>query len=530
MTAALLYVRVSSQEQAKGWSPETQFEACRAYADQNGMTIVGEYEDVESGTIAERDGFQRMMADIRAGKAMSVIVYQTDRLHRDLAHAMLTRKELQRLGVDLYTVKRGKSGVTPEEQFADNIDDLLAELERARIIERTNRGKHAKMKAGQVLGAGSAPYGYTYVGQNGDRHLVIDEATAPVVRLIFQWYAFGDEHSGPLSVNAIAARLTDMGMPSPADVAGREKWGKTRPVNTWTRNHVYPLLNQTAYSGTYILYRKKRTSKTTYSKHKPSEQFQVSVPALLDKETWDAAQARLAAGQSLSRGHQVHDYLDGRHIRCACGYKAHGRASSKNGRHRETRLWYICNGRVKRLTAGECGVTLPWFRAEEVDRIVWGYLAAILRDDAVLEARITRKRKADKKPVQSTSRDTLLNRRTKAERANQRILDLYEAEEIDRQEWRRRKAANDTQIAEINAQLAALDMPPPNEPPPMPEKTADAVRALAADVRPRLDTLPFEGQRKLIEALAVQVTLQHREGQKQVKVESIFGVDVLDVP
>ena len=528
--AALIYIRVSSTEQAKGWSPDTQRAACHAYAELHGMTVAGVYEDVETGSIVERVGFQQMMRAIREGKATRVIVFQTDRLHRDLAHAMLTRKELQKLGVELHTVKRGKSGVTPEEQFADNIDDLLAELERARIIERTNRGKKAKMQSGHVLGAGSAPYGYQYIGQKADRRLIVDEQTAPIVRQIFEWYAFGDGDAGPLSVNAIADRLTAMAVPSPADAAGRATWRKIRPANTWTRNHVYPLLNQTAYSGTYTLYKRKRIDKTHYTAHSAADQFHVEVPPIVARATWEAVQHRLELGKALSPGHQTHEYLLGRHIRCACGYKAHGRVSSKSGRHHEKRLWYVCNGRVGRLTAQRCPLSMPWYRAETVDALVWQALCAVIGDEKVLEQRIARRQKRQQQPKATTSRDDLLRQRTKIERANQRMLDLYEAEEIDRQEWRRRKAANDTQIAEITTQLAALDIPTPDAPPPLPEAMADAVRRLADQARPRLDSLPFDGRRKLIDAFNVQATLLLIENTKHIRIESIFGVDVLAIP
>lgn len=527
---ALVYIRVSSTEQAKGWSPETQRAACMAYAELHGMAVASVFEDVETGSIIERTGFQGMMQAIREGKATRVIVFQTDRLHRDLAHAMLTRKELQKLGVELHTVKRGKSGVTPEEQFADNIDDLLAELERARIIERTNRGKKAKMQSGLVLGAGTAPYGYQYIGQRADRRLIVDEQTAPIVRQIFEWYAFGDGEDGPLSVNAIADRLTTMAVPSPADVAGRATWHKIRPANTWTRNHVYPLLNQTAYSGTYVLYQRKRLDKTHYAAHKPADQFRVEVPPIVPRTTWDVAQQRLALGKALSPGHQTHEYLCSRHIRCACGYKAHGRVSSKNGRHVEKRLWYVCNGRVGRLTAQRCTLSMPWYRAERVDALVWQQLCGIMGDERVLEERIMRRQKRQQQPKATSNRDDLIRQRAKIERANQRMLDLYEAEEIDRQEWRKRKAANDTQIAEINAQLAILDIPIPDTQPPISESLADTIRTLAAEFRPKLQELPFETRRKLIEGSNTQVTLFLIDGAKHVRIESIFGVDVIAIP
>lgn len=530
MDQALIYARVSSQEQARGWSPTTQLEACREYAAQHSKVVVEEFSDTETGASTERPGFQAMMAAIRAGKASAVIVYQTDRLHRDLAHAMLTRRELQKLGVELHTVRRGKSGSTPEEQFADNIDDLLAELERARIIERTTRGRKKKMSEGIVLGAGPAPYGYQYIGQQRDRQLVVDEAIAPIVRQIFQWYAYGDDTEGPLSVGQIADRLTMRGVPTPADHAGRQKWRKTRAAGEWVRNYVYPILNQTAYSGDYELFRRRRTSKTTYATRPEAERFHVAVPPIVDRETWSAAQQRLALGKAMSKGRQTHEYLIGRRVGCVCGYKAHGRSSSKNGRHQEQRLWYVCNGRVGRLTVNPCGVDLPWFSAPQVDAAVWGWIAALMGDEKQLEERLRlRQKHVDR--IRSTAqldRDQLLARRAKVERANARLLDLYEAEELDRQEWRRRKTANDAELVEVDRQIAALDVPPEAESlPPLSPRAADAIRDLAARVRPKLISLYFADQRRIVDALDVQVTLRP---DKTIKIACILGDEVLQIP
>jgi site-specific DNA recombinase len=530
MSNALIYARVSSAEQAKGWSPETQLESCRKYAAQHGMTVVGIYTDTETGAILERDGYQSMMRAIRAGEASIVIVHQTDRLHRDLAHAMMSRKELQRLGVELHTVKRGKSGTTPEEQFADNIDDLLSELERAKIIERTNRGKHAKMRQGKPLAGGPAPYGYTYVDQGKDRHLVIDEPAADIVRLIFRWYVFGDGESGPMSVNAIAERLTTMKVPSQADRAGREKWHKKRPENTWMRSHVYPLLNQTAYSGTYYLYQKHWIDKT-HSRPRPrAEQFPVESPAIVDLPTWEAAQRRLAEGKGLSPGRRVHEYLLSKRIRCQCGYRVHGRKSSKSGRQSELRLWYVCNGRIRRLTAEPCKVGMPWLRAERLDALVWDFIADLLRDPDRLEHRIEALQKRHQRKTQgdlAATYDDLVARRDKYERANKRILDLYETEEIDRVEWRRRKAANDAAITALTAELETVEQELPTEPEPMPVAIATRIRALAERVRPRLNAMTFDDRRRLFDALDVQVELR---ADRIAHVTSILGTEDLKIP
>lgn len=87
-----------------------------------------------------------------------------------------------------------------------------------------------------------------------------------------------------------------------------------------------------------------------------------------------------------------------------------------------------------------------------------------------------------------------------------------------------------TDIRRLARLLAALDAPEPDEPPALPEAMVDAVRALGAEVAARRDTLPYEGQRRIIEALNVQVTLGHQDGKKEIKIASILGVDTVPVP
>jgi len=527
MTPALIYLRVSSQEQARGWSLETQRVACEAYAAEHGYAVVGVYQDVETGATVERGGFQDLMRAIRVGDATILIVYQTDRLHRDLPHAMLTRRELQRLDVEIHTVKRGKSGDTPETVFADNIDDLLAELERARIAERTSRGKRAKIMSGQMLGNGTAPYGYTYVGTGRDRHLEVDPITAPIVQRIFDWYVYGDGQSGPLSANAIAERLTEQHTPSPSEVAQRGNWRKQRAPGMWGRTSVYTILKQSAYGGTFQAYQIKRTGKTTQRRRPKKDHIAVPVPAIIEPGVWERAQQRLSEGKAQSTRQVKHPYLLGRRIRCACGYGVHGRVSGATDDRR--RLWYLCNGRIKRLTARPCAVGLPWFRAEATDKAVWEWLRGILESDVKLEQYIH-----DQQHLDQQSRSPLATRQdiearlAKLDREYTRILDLYQAEEIDRQEWRKRKAAIDNQRAALSVQLAELDKEAPPAP-AMPDDVAAAIRALAADVRPRLPLATFADQRRLIEALQVHVTLSHKDGKHLAAVESLIGKETLTI-
>jgi DNA invertase Pin-like site-specific DNA recombinase len=77
--------------------------------------------------------------------------------------------------------------------------------ERKKIRERSMRGKRAKARTGRVIGA-CLPYGYDHVRDENGKIVNFEplEAEAQIVRLIYQWYVFGDETGQRLSAGKIA--------------------------------------------------------------------------------------------------------------------------------------------------------------------------------------------------------------------------------------------------------------------------------------------------------------------------------------
>src|SRR5437868_4594884 len=89
LTTALIYTRVSSDEQAReGISLDAQLAECRRYAARPGWVIGGERQDVQSGTRDDRREYQELLTDIRRlraeGRAIAVVVAALDRFGRDL--------------------------------------------------------------------------------------------------------------------------------------------------------------------------------------------------------------------------------------------------------------------------------------------------------------------------------------------------------------------------------------------------------------------------------------------------------------
>jgi site-specific DNA recombinase len=97
---------------------------------------------------------------------------------------------------------------TDEGRLQKQIRASIAEYEKAKILERSKRGKRGKAQSGFVLVGARPPYGYRVVSEPHKSWLEIDEEEAKIVRFVYQLYLYGDGECKPLSYNKIA-KLTN---------------------------------------------------------------------------------------------------------------------------------------------------------------------------------------------------------------------------------------------------------------------------------------------------------------------------------
>jgi DNA invertase Pin-like site-specific DNA recombinase len=135
---------------------------------------------------------------------------------------------------------------TPEGNFMRHIRATVAEYEREKINERVIRDRYSKVKVGSVLVSGHAPFGYKVVQDNNQYRFEIQETEAEVVRMIYSLYL------GDLSARKIAARLSELGIPSYTDNRPNyRKWlgQKRRAEGTWSLSSVHCILKCETYAG-----------------------------------------------------------------------------------------------------------------------------------------------------------------------------------------------------------------------------------------------------------------------------------------
>lgn len=198
---ALIYARVSTEEQALNHSLGHQESVCRAWAQRHGIGIAEVFvERGASGKDLERPEFARLEQRLTAGDIGWVLVSRIDRLSRWLPDLCQLVEDWDADGILLRAIEDG----IDDPQERNNrmflmIRGLLAQYERERIVARIEPGLRARAKAGLPLGRCPLGYRPTPTGY------VPDPATAPQVRQVFQLAATSDVGSRRLAAHLAAA-------------------------------------------------------------------------------------------------------------------------------------------------------------------------------------------------------------------------------------------------------------------------------------------------------------------------------------
>jgi site-specific DNA recombinase len=162
MKSAAIYARVSSDKQKEENTIASQTSALVEFARKNGYAVPDEWvfeDEGFSGASLVRPGLEHLRDLAAEGHIAAVLVHAPDRLSRKYAYQVLLVEEFARNGVETIFVKAPKSD-SPEDQLLLQFQGMIAEYERAQILERSRRGKRYRARQGQVSVLSGAPYGY----------------------------------------------------------------------------------------------------------------------------------------------------------------------------------------------------------------------------------------------------------------------------------------------------------------------------------------------------------------------------------
>jgi site-specific DNA recombinase len=335
-TQAALYARVSSDQQSEAKTIESQVADLRVRIAATGVTLSTELEFIDdgySGATLIRPALERLRDVAAAGSIDHLYVHCPDRLARNYAHQVLLLEEFLRAGVEVIFLNR-EVGQTPEDQLLLQVQGMIAEYERAKILERSRRGKRHGAQVGKVSVLSGAPYGYRYVSKQegaGEARFEIVWEEARVVRQVFVWVG-----RDRCSLGEVRRRL---------EAAGEHtRTGKT----VWDRATICGMLKNPTYKGeaafgkTAIEPLRPRLRaqrgrplqpKHAYSHHDipPEQWMRIPVPALVDAALFDAVQEQLQENRKRARVPQrgAKYLLQGLIVCASCGYAYYGKGATR---------------------------------------------------------------------------------------------------------------------------------------------------------------------------------------------------------
>jgi site-specific DNA recombinase len=350
---AAVYARVSSDGQVKGNTIASQLEALAQRVKDDGLGLETELrfiDDGYSGSTLVRPALERLRDQAAAGGFDRLYVHSPDRIARSYVYQMLLVDELRRCGVELFFLNH-EIGKTPEDHLLLQMQGMMAEYERAKILERVRRGKLHSARAGRVSAIGRAPYGYRYISKaegGGQARWEIHTEEAAVIEQMFRWMGLEG-----CSLAEIGRRLKQQGT--------RTQTG----LDDWLSRTIWGMLKNAAYKGTTLFGKtcsgERRTRLRPHrgrAEHPrrvrpvlstaPEDQIPIPVPALVSEELFDAVQERLLENKKRNRRPPpgVRYLLQGLVVCKRCGYAYCGQSMThaRKGSGKRSYQYYFCTG------------------------------------------------------------------------------------------------------------------------------------------------------------------------------------------
>src|SRR5882672_4340665 len=487
MQRAAFYARVSTARQEQEQTIDSQIAALEAAALAVGLLIPPERRYVDdgfSGSRLDRPGLDALRDAAADGLLDVAFIHCPDRLARNFVHQQVVLEELEKRGVEVRFAEH-PIGERAEDRLLVQMQGVIAEYERAKIVERTRRGKVHKVRTRQTLPFSTPPYGYAIERTTEAPHgvVVIDEVQAETVRAIYRWVRDED-----LSVRPIAKRLNAVGVP-----AARKRF--------WVQSSVLHILNNPAYTGRAYFgktepaepkkpmrpggYRKALKSSRVHRQR--SQWIEVSIPAIIDAKLQEEAQACLRRHVLFSSRNVQRDYLLRGLVTCgSCGLRM--------------------EATYKRFTGRETKCGAKRVRANELEDVVWQAIVSWLQSPEMLREEIASWR-ASRASVPQLTRERARVNATDRQLGVQieRLVDAYQRGALKVEELKARRERLELTLEVNRARERELRAHALNH--GRVDQLAEDIEAFAATLREGLEQLQFLDRQRLTRLLVERVVL-----------------------
>src|SRR5713226_3703872 len=460
MRMAAIYARVSSEQQREAHTIGSQTTALIEWAKTLDLEVPTTWifeDDGYSGATLERPGLERVRDLAAEGQIQAVLVYAPDRLSRKYVYQILLIEELARQVVETRFLQAPQSA-TAEDQLLVQFQGMIAEYERAQILERSRRGKRYRARSGEVSVLSGAPYGYRYIRKTDETlasYRVID-VEARVVQRVYEMYTVDG-----LSMGEITRRLNAEGIPTRKQSA------------RWERSVVWAMLRNPAYRGaaafgkTRIAGRMRVTralrrraalvSSNSIGHERPREEWiEIPVPALVSEDSFARAQELLQENKIRSRRRTITPSIVQGLVSCQkCGF-----AFSRTSTYTSARKihYYKCIGSEGwRKLGGPVCDNVRFVRQDLLDQIVWAEVIRLLEDPTLIQQELDRRLAAARSSDPTKQREQSLRRElTRVGKSLERLLTAYQEELLSLEQLRERIPSLRQREQTLRAELQAI--------------------------------------------------------------------------
>lgn len=347
-----IYARLSSEDKEED-TLENQIYLLKSHVEsQTDMLLTDTYVDNGfSGTNFQRPQFIRMMEDVKSGKINCIVVKDLSRLGRDyIETGNYIENVFPFLNVRFVSVTDGFDTVNGDgvEAMVVSFKNLVNDVYAKDISRKIISAFRTKQRNGEYIGL-VAPFGYLKSQENKNK-FVVDEQTAPVVKMIFKWYADGR------GLDYITRTLNEMDIDCPRKYRHRigitisDRYKDSR----WGRSAVKTILTNRAYIGDMVQGKvKQELCNNVCRQYVDKEEWIIventheavierdlffHVQELIEKKSREQAERREKSG---IRGHKEENFLKG-YLRCGCCGKSFN--LSQTMRAGKITRQYYCSG------------------------------------------------------------------------------------------------------------------------------------------------------------------------------------------
>jgi len=459
MKMAAIYARVSSEQQREEHTIASQTAALIEFAKSRALEVPKEWvfeDEGFSGATLERPGLERVRDLAAEGQIQVVLAYAPDRLSRKYAYQVLLIEEFAKHGVETLFVN-APQGTSAEDQLLVQFQGMIAEYERAQILERSRRGKRHRARSGEVSVLSGAPYGYRYIRKTEEApasYRVLD-AEARVVQRVYEMYTVAG-----LSMGEITRRLNAEGVPT------------RKQSSRWERSVIWAMLRNPAYRGaasfgkTRIAGRIRVTralrrrgglvSSDSVGHERPREEWiEIPVPALVSEESFARAQELLHENKIRSRRRTITPSVVQGLVSCQkCGY-----AFSRTSTYTSARKihYYKCIGSDSWRKLGGPVCDNRMVRQDLLDQIVWTEVIRLLEDPTLIQQELDRRLLAARSSDPTKKRELSLQRELiRVGKSIERLLTAYQEDLLSLEQLRERMPSLRQREQTLRAELQAI--------------------------------------------------------------------------